>query len=64
MKKYGIENFNIEEVKKIECQTKDILNSCLNKIEIMFIEKYDTYENGYNLTIGGKQSIKKITKTC
>lgn len=44
--KYGIENFSIEVLE--ECDTKD-----LNSREIFYIAKYDTFNNGYNLTIGG-----------
>ena len=44
--KYGIENFNIEILE--ECDIKD-----LNSREIFYIAKYDTFKNGYNLTIGG-----------
>ena len=44
--KYGIENFNIEILE--ECDIED-----LNSREIFYIAKYDTFNNGYNLTIGG-----------
>lgn len=44
--KYGIENFNIEILE--ECNIED-----LNNREIFYIAKYDTFKNGYNLTIGG-----------
>ena len=44
--KYGIENFQIEEIE--ECKDKD-----LNEKEMYWIKYYDTYNNGYNLTIGG-----------
>lgn len=44
--KYGIENFSIEILEK--CNIED-----LNSKEIFYIAKYDTFNNGYNLTIGG-----------
>ena len=44
--KYGIENFSIEILEK--CNIED-----LNSREIFYIAKYDTFKNGYNLTIGG-----------
>lgn len=44
--KYGIENFSIEVLE--ECNIED-----LNSREIYYIAKYDTFNNGYNLTIGG-----------
>lgn len=46
-RKYGIENFSLETLE--EC--KDGLELC-NK-EIYYIEKYDTFKNGYNCTTGG-----------
>lgn len=44
--KYGIKNFEIEVLE--ECNVED-----LNSKEIFFIAKYDTFNKGYNLTIGG-----------
>ena len=46
MRKYGIENFSIEQL--IECEEK-----YLESYEIMFIDKYNTYHNGYNAIRGG-----------
>lgn len=47
MHKYGIENFIMEKI--IECPNED-----LNEMECYYINKYDTYNNGYNLTLGGQ----------
>lgn len=44
--KYGIDNFDIEVLE--ECNIED-----LNSREIFYIAKFDTFNNGYNLTIGG-----------
>lgn len=44
--KYGVENFIVETIE--ECDVED-----LNSREIFYIAKYDTFNNGYNLTIGG-----------
>lgn len=44
--KYGIENFTVETLE--ECEFED-----LNSREIFNIAKYDTFRNGYNMTIGG-----------
>lgn len=44
--KYGIENFKIELLETVPIEQKD-------KKEQYYIQKYDTYNNGYNLTIGG-----------
>lgn len=44
--KYGVENFLVETLE--ECDYKD-----LNSREIFYIAKYNTFKDGYNLTIGG-----------
>lgn len=49
MRKYGIENFNFEILE--EC-SKDLLD----EREKYWINYYDTYENGYNMTKGGDGS--------
>lgn len=59
MRKYGIDNFSICELDKVKCNTTQELNDLLNKLEIKYISSYDTYKNGYNLTIGGGNSSKK-----
>lgn len=46
MRKYGIENFKIEE---IECCSADILS----EREIYWIKELGTFNNGYNATLGG-----------
>lgn len=46
IQKYGIENFDMKILE--ECNIED-----LNSREIFYIAKYDTFKNGYNLTIGG-----------
>lgn len=45
-RKYGLDNFDFDIL--LECSKKDLHNN-----EILFIEKYDTYKNGYNESIGG-----------
>lgn len=50
MNKYGIENFVVSQL--IECEPDE-----LDSYEVLFIEKLDTYHNGYNATKGGDGSI-------
>lgn len=50
IKKYGSENFKIEEI----YVSFDLEN--LNKIEELLINKFKSIENGYNLRLGGKYS--------
>lgn len=46
IQKYGEENFSVETLK--ECDVDE-----LDKWEIYYISKYNTFENGYNMTKGG-----------
>lgn len=57
IKKYGKNNFE----KKIlfYCETEKELN----KMEIFFIKKYETYLKGYNLTLGGDGVLGKEVST-
>lgn len=45
--KYGINNFIIEPI--LHCNDKNLLNY----LETFCIKVYDTYKNGYNMTLGG-----------
>ena len=53
LRKYGLENFNIE---ILELCSVDLLD----EKEIIYIEKYDTFKNGYNMTEGGQFWSPKI----
>lgn len=46
IQKYGKDNFEIEILEECDVEV-------LNEREIFYIAKYDTFKNGYNLTIGG-----------
>lgn len=50
MNKYGIEHFSIQEIE--ECE-----DSILSSREQYWISYYDTYQNGYNATLGGDGAI-------
>jgi group I intron endonuclease len=47
--KYGKEHFKIELIEECEIDK-------LNEREIHWINKFDSYNNGYNLTLGGQES--------
>lgn len=51
--KYGWENFKIEILYSTNKKFKNI-DIMLNSLEIYFIKKYNTFNNGYNLTTGGE----------
>lgn len=52
-KKYGIDTFVYSILCKIEDDDVDQLKDRLNELEMYYIKKYDTFNNGYNSTEGG-----------
>lgn len=57
IRKHGKNNFIFKELLKVEAKTKSLLLFYLNILEDVYIEKYDTFENGYNLKKGGNNTI-------
>lgn len=53
IKKYGWNNFHHDIIKTVECETKEELKKVLNLLEEEYIETYDSFYNGYNMTTGG-----------
>ena len=53
VRKYGWDHFVYNYELVIEAETKAELNQKLNEMEIYYIQKYDSYNNGYNMTPGG-----------
>lgn len=51
--KYGRQNFSIKELE--ECDTGK-----LDEREVYYISLYDSYNNGYNSTKGGKSGAKPL----
>lgn len=51
--KYGFENFSYERLFIIHSDDKHIVKEKLNYMEKYYIRKYDTFNNGYNMTLGG-----------
>ena len=54
IRQYGKENFTVEKIYEAE-EDED-----LDALEIYYIELYDTYYNGYNLTPGGKLGSSQL----
>lgn len=55
--KHGWDSFGHEVLLAFECETKEELVFWLNQWEIYYIEKYDSFNNGYNSTTGGDNYI-------
>ena len=51
MRKYGIDNFQIEVIEETD-------NKNLNEREVYWISYYDSYNKGYNMTLGGEGHYK------
>ena len=54
IRKYGVENFVIEEIMWVEAPNKQSLKRKLDFLERHFIARYDTKHTGYNMTEGGE----------
>lgn len=52
-KKYSPKSFNYEILEAVSFETKEELSLVLNKLEMYYIDKYNSYRKGYNNTIGG-----------
>lgn len=53
IRKYGWDQFEKTILLKLESDTLENLVESLNQLETFYIEKYDSYNNGYNSTLGG-----------
>lgn len=53
IQKYGWNSFEHDILLKIQCETFNELLFWLNSFEQFYIEKYDSFYNGYNSTLGG-----------
>ena len=63
IKKYGWHNFSHKTLFTIECATEEELVFWLNQWEIYYIEKYNSFYNGYNSTLGGEGVITSPATT-
>ena len=57
IRKYGEDNFTVEEVMWVEAPTQKELKAKLDFLECHFIQRYDTKRNGYNSTDGGEGAL-------
>lgn len=57
IKKYGIENFELIILEKINDALSYETKCRLDELEKFYIQKYDSYNNGYNSTLGGDGGV-------
>lgn len=57
MRKYGVINFSIEVIHVCYSENTATLTKTLDELEVIYIEEYDSFKNGYNLTTGGRNNI-------
>ena len=57
IRKYGEENFQVEEVLTVSAPTKEILKKKLDYVEMRLIKKLETHKCGYNSTDGGEGTL-------
>lgn len=64
IRKYGIENFEVCELYKVQTESQQELSSELNRLEIDAIKEFKSMitENGYNISIGGN-NVTQQSKT-
>ena len=60
IRKYGEENFLVEELMSIEAPTKDELKAKLDSLEIEYISRFNTWKKGYNSTDGGEGAVGRV----
>ena len=55
--KYGIENFEFTILEEFEGKNYNEIKKKLDELEIYYINKYDSYNKGYNQTLGGDGGV-------
>lgn len=53
IRKYGYENFSFEILEIVEAENLSRLKETLFDLEKKYIQKFDSFKNGYNSTLGG-----------
>lgn len=56
-KKYGSKNFKYEVLETVYAENNEELLFKLNTLETYYIGLYDSFKNGYNMSIGGQGSL-------
>ena len=55
IRKYGIDHFFIKELECIKGTNKKDVKLQIQKLEKFYIQKYDSFKNGYNSDTGGNK---------
>lgn len=66
VEKYGLHNFTIDILEKFEPEqniSREELIKKLDALEIKYIKEYDSYNNGYNCTVGGDYGVLGLKMT-
>lgn len=63
IRKYGWDNFTYEVLFTIDNDDKKRVKEKLDFMERYYIRKFDSYNNGYNMTLGGDCGMKGINLT-
>ena len=56
LRKYGPEQFERSQLECITSNSKENLIFCLKQLEVKYVSLFDSYNSGYNSTIGGDDS--------
>lgn len=59
VRKYGFDSFIYEILKTVENESEIELYNELDKLEIYYIGKYNSIDNGYNIALGGKGLVSE-----
>ena len=62
IRKYGIQNFDWVTLEEIKSNSLETLILNLRELEILYIDKNDSFNNGYNGTPGGELTFRGIPK--
>lgn len=54
IRKYGKEHFFVKEIDKVTGLDRNKVKEEIQRLEVFYISKYDSQNNGYNLTSGGE----------
>ena len=60
IRKYGEENFLVEELLAVSAPTKKELKAQLDSLEIEYISRFNTKIDGYNSTDGGEGTAGRV----